>query len=269
MERSRLVQLVWLVGSALVGCSSGPPADNGTPTPAVVGVAGGSGGGGSGGSVGIGGAAGGGGGVGGVAGTAGTAGASGAAGAAMGAALVPFTRAQYAEKLEGFWLGQCIANWTGLITELDKDGVAQKKFYTDESWGGPDAPTIYGKKSEHATIDFVFENPGGVWRSDDDTDIEYIYWFAADQLATARLSGAQIRTAWLEHIYKETEETPWGVADKYSLPLPQQNDGKTYYENKLWVSNETAFRIVQRMRNHEQQTTVFRSSSCYVRMKQP
>jgi hypothetical protein len=182
-------------------------------------------------------------GAGGVGGVAGAAGAVGAG--AMGVPLLAMTRAQYAEKLEGFWLGECIANWTGLITELDKDGVTQKNFYTDESWGGPDAPTIYGKKSEHATIDFVLDDPSGVWRSDDDTDIEYMYWFAADELATARLSGTQIRAAWLEHIYKETEVTPWGVADKFSLPLPQQNDGKTYYENKLWVSDETAFHLMQ------------------------
>ena len=27
---------------------------------------------------------------------------------------------QYSNKLEGFWLGQSIANWTGLITEMDQ-----------------------------------------------------------------------------------------------------------------------------------------------------
>ena len=31
-------------------------------------------------------------------------------------------RDKYSEKLEGFWLGQSIANWTGLITEMDKIG---------------------------------------------------------------------------------------------------------------------------------------------------
>ena len=30
---------------------------------------------------------------------------------------------QYRDQLEGFWLGQCIANWTGLITEGDKIGI--------------------------------------------------------------------------------------------------------------------------------------------------
>ena len=30
------------------------------------------------------------------------------------------SRSGYADKLYGFWLGQCIANWTGLVTEMDK-----------------------------------------------------------------------------------------------------------------------------------------------------
>lgn len=171
------------------------------------------------------------------------AGAAGSAGSDAGERVI--SRATYAEKLEGFWLGQSIANWTGLVTELDKDGVIKKDFYTDASWGGPDAPTIYGAKSEHETIDFVLVAPGSAWRSDDDTDIEYIYWDAMERAGTALLSGAQIREAWLAHVYKETEVTPWGVADRYSLPPPQQNDGKTYYENKLWVSNETAFHLMQ------------------------
>ncbi|MGK0357570.1 MAG: hypothetical protein ACJATY_003229, partial [Spirosomataceae bacterium] len=32
------------------------------------------------------------------------------------------SRSEYADKLYGFWLGQCIANWTGLVTEMDKIG---------------------------------------------------------------------------------------------------------------------------------------------------
>ena len=37
------------------------------------------------------------------------------------------SRTQYQQKLYGFWLGQCIANWTGLVTEMDKIGGAGKK----------------------------------------------------------------------------------------------------------------------------------------------
>ena len=32
------------------------------------------------------------------------------------------SRADYQNKLHGFWLGQSIANWTGLVTEMDKIG---------------------------------------------------------------------------------------------------------------------------------------------------
>ena len=31
-------------------------------------------------------------------------------------------RTSYLEQLEGFWLGTSIANWTGLVTEMDKIG---------------------------------------------------------------------------------------------------------------------------------------------------
>jgi hypothetical protein len=35
---------------------------------------------------------------------------------------VYYTATEHAEKLEGFWLGRCIANWTGLVTKVDKIG---------------------------------------------------------------------------------------------------------------------------------------------------
>ena len=35
------------------------------------------------------------------------------------------SRADYINKLKGFWLAQCIANWTGLVTELDKIGILE------------------------------------------------------------------------------------------------------------------------------------------------
>ena len=34
------------------------------------------------------------------------------------------SREAYLNQLQGFWLGQCIANWTGLVTEMDKIGGA-------------------------------------------------------------------------------------------------------------------------------------------------
>ena len=38
------------------------------------------------------------------------------------------SRSKYIDQLQGFWLTQCIANWTGLITEMDK---IEPPFYTD------------------------------------------------------------------------------------------------------------------------------------------
>ncbi|MCE2707362.1 MAG: hypothetical protein LW685_02080 [Algoriphagus sp.] len=87
-------------------------------------------------------------------------------------------RAAYAEKLQGFWLATCIANWTGLVTEMDKIGnVGELKtghFYTRADWGTPDQPSIWaaGIPSKLSpTIDFVFADQDTLWGADDDTDI--------------------------------------------------------------------------------------------------
>jgi hypothetical protein len=75
------------------------------------------------------------------------------------------SRSAYGDRLQGFWLGECIANWTGLTTE----GVRKTApFFTDEDWG-----TKQGKKGK--LIVFVLVGEGKAWGSDDDTDIEYIY----------------------------------------------------------------------------------------------
>ena len=47
----------------------------------------------------------------------------------------------YVSRLHGFWLCQSIANWTGLVTEMDR---VQPPFYTDEDWGALDQPSIWG-----------------------------------------------------------------------------------------------------------------------------
>ncbi|MBT6305949.1 MAG: ADP-ribosylglycohydrolase family protein, partial [Rhodospirillaceae bacterium] len=39
--------------------------------------------------------------------------------------FINISRSEYLNKLQGFWLGQNIANWTGLITEMDKVGTPQ------------------------------------------------------------------------------------------------------------------------------------------------
>lgn len=146
------------------------------------------------------------------------------------------SRAAYADRLYGFWLGQCIANWTGLVTEMDKiggDGV-HGEFYTRDSWGKPDQPSIWGqgKPSDlSATIDWVLEDAGGVWGADDDTDIEYLYQHLLHTHETSMLSGEQIRDGWLQHIYSD-ENTPF-----------TNSDGDK--ENFLWVSNQRAHDLMR------------------------
>ena len=83
------------------------------------------------------------------------------------------SRARYVDQLQGFWLGQCIANWTGLITEMDK---IEAPFYTDNNWGKPDQPNIWGHylPNSNKMIDYFFINEGSAWYADDDTDIEYM-----------------------------------------------------------------------------------------------
>jgi len=142
------------------------------------------------------------------------------------------SRAEYSEKLQGFWLGQNIANWTGLITEMDKVGTPETMpFYTDEDWGKPDLKAMWGEYVPHAShIKFYFQEQGQPWGSDDDTDIEYIYSFLHDQHRVSKLSAEQIRNGWLKHIYSETD-----------APLFQKfPDSKPQKENFLWVSNERA-----------------------------
>jgi hypothetical protein len=136
------------------------------------------------------------------------------------------SRLEYRDKLYGFWLGQCIANWTGLVTEMDKIGdigeVRTGPFYTREDWGEADQPSIWTDEpsSLSPTIGFVFEEEGGVWGADDDTDIEYMYQHLLFTHQVSLLSGSQIRDGWLIHIRAEEE-------------------------NYLWVSNQRAFDLMK------------------------
>lgn len=137
------------------------------------------------------------------------------------------SRERYKDQLYGFWLGQCIANWTGLVTEMDKVGnVGEPKtgdFYTRKDWGQPDQPNIWsdGKPSDiSATIDFVFRDTSEVWGADDDTDIEYIYQHLLYSNKVSVLNDEQIRDGWLKHIMAEEE-------------------------NYLWVSNRRAFDLMR------------------------
>ena len=150
---------------------------------------------------------------------------------------IELSRERYAEQLYGFWLGQCIANWTGLITEMDKVGSFEEDrdgagFYTRENWGGPDEPNIWGGSDLSETIDFYTVDPDGIWGADDDTDLEYMYQFLADHHGDALLTPEQIRDGWLTHIYSD-ENTPFSW------------DGGKTPENYLWVSNQAAHDLMR------------------------
>ena len=146
------------------------------------------------------------------------------------------SRAEYHDRLQGFWLGQCIANWTGLVTEMDRigGGGPHGEFYTRDDWGQPDQPSIWGEgvASELSpTIDWVFEGQDGTWGADDDTDIEYLYQYLLLENETSVLSGEQIRDGWLGHIWSD-DNTPF------------TND-KGEPENYLWVSNQRAHDLMR------------------------
>ncbi len=136
-------------------------------------------------------------------------------------------RAAYHQRLQGFWLAECIGNWTGLVTEMDKVGDTGEHntlpFYTRDDWGKPDLPNIWSDKPSRLSpvIGFVLRKKGEVWGSDDDTDIEYIYQELLLNNQTSMLSPQQIRDGWLTHIQSEEQ-------------------------NFLWVSNEQAYRLMEK-----------------------
>lgn len=145
-------------------------------------------------------------------------------------------RAVYADRMEGFWLGASIGNWTGRITEMDKIGGAgiHGIFYTRDDWGTYDLSSIWdeGKQSNISpVIDFVLLEPGEIWGSDDDTDIEYMYQEYLFQNELTILSGEDVRQAWITHIYDEKYPTPYGNEDGV-------------FENYLWVSNQRAHELM-------------------------
>jgi len=148
------------------------------------------------------------------------------------------SRAQYLEQLQGFWLGQSIANWTGLVTEMDKIGTpATMPFYTDDDWGKKDLPAIWGEGVPHSdTIDFFFIEKGQPWGADDDTDIEYMYQYLHEFHQTSLLTAEQIRDGWLTHIYSE-EDAP--LFTKFP-------DSKPIKENFLWESNQQARKLMKK-----------------------
>jgi hypothetical protein len=114
--------------------------------------------------------------------------------------VIKISRDNYYNQLYGFWLGQCIANWTGLVTEMDKIGnigeIKTGAFYTREDWGELDQPSIWGQgvpSDLSPTIDFVFRDTNEIWGADDDTDIEYMYQHLLHTNKTSILSTNQTR----------------------------------------------------------------------------
>lgn len=55
-----------------------------------------------------------------------------AAGQAEAQSTRLLTRADYESRLRGLWLGECIANWTGLRAEASRTAPP---FFTDADWG--------------------------------------------------------------------------------------------------------------------------------------
>lgn len=140
---------------------------------------------------------------------------------------IQISREKYKNQLYGFWLGECIANWTGLVTEMDKIGnigeIKTGEFYTRDDWGKPDQSSIWGDGAPSdlsPTIDFVFRDTNEIWGSDDDTDIEYMYQHLLYNHRNSLLTPNQIREGWLKHIKHEEE-------------------------NYLWVSNQRAFDLMK------------------------
>ncbi|MCL4741462.1 MAG: ADP-ribosylglycohydrolase family protein [Phycisphaerales bacterium] len=95
-------------------------------------------------------------------------------------------RAEYEDRLRGMWLGESIANWTGLLSE---GKVTQPPFLTDDDWG-----IDLGKGPLRFILD---QDP---WLADDDTDVEYVYLHLLDLHGATELTGEQVAAGWLAHM---------------------------------------------------------------------
>ncbi len=91
------------------------------------------------------------------------------------------------------------------------------------------------------------------WGADDDTDIEYMYLWAMYQNQTAKLTPSQISSAWIRHIYDESQPTPygedplgsaWALESNGEREAGVQNRELVTYENFLWVSNQRAHTLM-------------------------
>jgi hypothetical protein len=96
-------------------------------------------------------------------------------------------RADYTDRLRAMWLGQCIANWTGLRTEGQR---TEPPFLTDQDWGTTPPGCQF----------LTFTLTGDPWGADDDTDIEYVYLHLMTRAGRCGLSPYEIATGWRTHM---------------------------------------------------------------------
>ncbi|MGN9811669.1 ADP-ribosylglycohydrolase family protein [Micromonospora sp. BQ11] len=139
--------------------------------------------------------------------------------ASPASAAVPVDRAAYTDKLRAMWLGEALANWTGLTTEGLRSTAP---FFTDADWG-----TQLG---DDRRIDYVVQDP---WGADDDTDIEYAYLHAmANTYRDVRLTPEQISTTWQRHInrfiYVSNQRARTLMGEKALPPVTGMNVANTH-----------------------------------------
>ena len=132
---------------------------------------------------------------------------------------IVINRTAYKDRLRGFWLGSCIANWTGLPTENVR---VVPPFFSDDDWLKP-----FGRNGE--VIDYVLDSDP--WGADDDTDIEYVYQKALEKYGSYMLTGEQIATAWQDHI-----GLPWLWVSNLAA-LGQMQNGAVPPETSLPENN--------------------------------
>lgn len=100
-------------------------------------------------------------------------------------------RSTYLDRLAAMWMGESIANWTGLITEGRHN---EPPYLTDKDWGGRYEHSRAG--SAVNVLSYNFQDP---WLSDDDTDMEYVHLAAMTKRGDPYLNSDDIRQAWLRH----------------------------------------------------------------------
>lgn len=139
------------------------------------------------------------------------------AGAALAQPATTISEADYLRRARGLWLGEALANWTGLRTE----GVRQQApFLADADWGS----LVLGPPA----LDFVTSlSP---WPADDDTDVEYVYLHALESSPTLILAPSAIRDEWIDHVNRFIWVSNWrarGLMSRGVAPpatsLPQNN----------------------------------------------